>query len=157
MLNEKLLGSISSILIPQFAQAKLWENFIFSESMTSTSIMPFASLRAVSAESVSLFSRPSLITSLSTTISMLCFLFLSSFISSFNSYWIPSTITLTKPDFLADSNTFWCSPFLPATTGARIWILVLSGRDMISSTIWSTVCFSTFRPHFGQCGIPILA
>ena len=53
--------------------------------------------------------------------------------------------------------TFWCSPFLPLTTGARIWILVRSGSSMMRSTIWSTVCLAISLPQFGQCGMPILA
>ena len=95
LLNEKLLGSISSTLIPQSGHEKLWLKFIGSLPITSTVISPSASFNVVSIESVSLFCIPSLIESRSTTISILCFLFLSSLISSVSSYMLPSIITLT--------------------------------------------------------------
>ena len=119
LLKEKLLGSISSILISQSGHAKLWLKFIGFPPITSTVIIPSASFNVVSIESVSLFSIPSLIERRSTTISILCFLFLSSLISSVSSYMLPSTITRTYPLFLACSKSLTCSPFLPLTTGAR--------------------------------------
>ena len=157
LLKEKLLGSISSMLIPQSGQEKLILKFIGSPSITSTVISPSASLSVVSMESVSLFCIPSLTESLSTTISILCFLFLSSLISSDSSYILPSTITRTYPLFFACSKSLVCSPLRPLTTGARSCILVLSGSPIITSTIWSTVCFLISLPQFGQCGTPTLA
>ena len=100
---------------------------------------------------------PGFTTRRSTTISMLCLMFLSSRISSDSSYMLPSTITRTYPLFFACSKIFSCLPFLPRTTGASSWILLLSGSSMIRSTIWSTLCFSITRPQFGQWGIPIRA
>ena len=119
LLNEKLLGSISSMLIPQSGQEKLSENLSSSPPITSTFTSPSAILSTVSIESVSLFSIPGLTASLSTTISMLCFLFLSRLISSESSYMLPSMIARTNPLLLACSSSLTCSPFLPLTTGAK--------------------------------------
>ena len=95
LLNEKLLGSISSILIPQSGQEKLWLKFIDSPPITSTISNPSARCSTFSTESVSLFSIPGLTTSRSTMISILCLIFLSSVISSDSSYRFPSTRTRT--------------------------------------------------------------
>ena len=139
LLNEKLLGSISSMLIPQSGQEKLSEKFKISFSpsvfITSIFIRPSAIRRVVSTESVSLRSISGRTTRRSTTISILCFLFLSSLISSDNSYILPSMIARTKPLFAAFSNSFTCSPFLPLITGASTMNFVRSGNCMISSTI----------------------
>ena len=145
------------MLIPQSGQAKFWLKFSISPSVTSTIIRPLPRLMAVSIESVRRFSMPERTIRRSTTISMLCLIFLSRWISSESSYWFPSIRTRTNPLFLAWSNTFTCSPFRPRTTGARSWIFDLPGSSMIWSTIWSIVCFLISLPHLGQCGIPIRA
>ena len=93
----------------------------------------------------------------STTISMLCFLFFSRATGSLRSYTSPSTRARTNPDRRAASNSFWCSPFLPRTTGARIWIRLPAGSASTWSTIWSTVCCLISRPHTGQWGTPMRA
>ena len=119
LLKEKLLGSISLMLIPQSGQAKFSENLKVSPPITSTSRSPSAMERIVSMESVILFSIPGLTTSRSTIMEMVCLMFLSNLISSESSYMFPSTITLTYPALEALSKTLACSPFLPCTTGAR--------------------------------------
>ena len=116
LLNEKDLGSISCILIPQSLQAKFWLKLSGFPPITSTCKRPSESLKTVSILSVSLLSIPFFITNLSTTISILCFIFLSRFISSSSEYSLPSILTLEYPDFLADSKTFSCLPFFPLTT-----------------------------------------
>ena len=123
LLNEKVLGSNSSTLMPQSGQAKFWlKDISYGTSILFTSLLPFLpvsfslpspasvpagklttshtvsplpSLRLLSSESESLFSMPAFITSLSMTTDMLCLLFFSSFISSFRSYICPSTDTRT--------------------------------------------------------------
>ena len=119
LLKEKLLGSISSILIPQSGHEKLSEKLSVSPPIISTLSNPSDILRTVSIDSPSLSSIPSFTASLSTTMSILCFLFFSSSISSLKSYKLPSIIALTKPVFLACARSLVCSPFLPLITGAR--------------------------------------
>ena len=75
LLKEKLLGSISPILIPQSGQEKLSENWIGSPSITSTVISPLDNSSTFSIESDKRFSIPGLTIRRSTTISILCFLF----------------------------------------------------------------------------------
>ena len=82
LLKEKLLGSISSILIPQSGQEKLWLKFRSFPSMVSTTRRPSASSSTVSIESERRFSIPGFTIRRSTTISMLCLIFLSRLISS---------------------------------------------------------------------------
>ena len=81
LLKLKSLGSISSIVNPETGQEKFDENIIFSSlSANPTYKIPSAKLRHVSTESaiLCLFSLSSFfITSLSTTTSISCFLFLS--------------------------------------------------------------------------------
>ena len=77
----------------------------------------------------------SMTTRRSTTISILCLMFLSSLISSDSSYILPSILTRTYPLFLARSSNFTWVPFLPLTTGASSCILVLSGNAITCSTI----------------------
>ena len=131
LLKEKLRGSISSILIPQSGQEKLWLKFIGSPSIISTIINPSARCSTFSIESVRRFSIPGFTTSRSTMISILCLMFLSNAISSDNSYRLPSTRTRTYPLFFALSRSFSWRPFLPRTTGARSWIFVRSGSSII--------------------------
>ena len=97
LLKEKLLGSISSILIWQSGQEKLWLKFMIFPSIVSTIRSPSARSRTVSMESDSRFSIPGLTTRRSTTISILCLMFLSSLISSESSYIFPSIRTRTYP------------------------------------------------------------
>ena len=145
------------MLMPQSGHAKFCENVICSPSTISTMALPSVSSNTFSSESVSLFSMPGFTTRRSTTMSILCFIFFSIGISSESSYMLPSTITRTYPLFLVLSNSFWCSPLRPLTTGARSWIRVRSGSAITASTIWSIVCLVMARPHFGQCGIPMRA
>ena len=119
LLNEKLLGSTSSMLILQSGHAKLSEKFIISPPITSTIKSPSESAMTFSMESVSLRSTPSFTAILSTMISILCLIFFSSLISSDKSYRFPSMRTRTYPLFFARSSTLACSPFLPRTTGAN--------------------------------------
>ena len=86
LLKEKLLGSISSMLISQSGHEKFWLYLKIFPSMVSTIMIPSVSSRTRSTESVSLFSMPGFTTILSTTISISCFLFLSRVISSESSY-----------------------------------------------------------------------
>jgi len=85
LLKEKLLGSTSSMLIPQSGQEKLWLKFTGSPPEMSRIISPPDSFITVSMESARRFSIPSFTTRRSTTISMLCLMFFSSWISSVSS------------------------------------------------------------------------
>ena len=82
LLKENIVGVSSGMLIPCSSQAKLCENCSSSPPITSTVIVPPETAAAVSMLSARRERIPSFTTSLSTTISMLCFLFFSSFISS---------------------------------------------------------------------------
>ena len=72
-LNENILGDNSSMPIPCSGHANLVEKRISSPSIIWAITRPSDSLTAVSIESASLDSIPSLITILSTTTSILCF------------------------------------------------------------------------------------
>ena len=79
LLNEKSRGSISSIVKPDTGQAKRAEKIVRSAlSAFSAIASPSANSRAVSIESAKRVSKPGLTTTRSTTISISCFLFLSS-------------------------------------------------------------------------------
>ena len=106
LLKEKLLGSISSTLIPQSGQEKLWLKLWIFPSIVSTIRSPSARSRTVSTESESLFSIPGFTIRRSTTISILCLIFLSRLISSESSYRFPSICTRTYPLLFACSRSF---------------------------------------------------
>ena len=93
--------------MPQSGQANFSLNNISSSPITLTSANPSPNFKAVSKESVSLPSIPSFIIILSTTASILCFIFFSNFISSYDkSYISPSILALTKQFFFIVSITF---------------------------------------------------
>ncbi len=101
-------------------------------------------LTAISKESTNLdLSKSSFIKSLSTTTSILCFLFLSKEVAKASS--ISKTVllilTLTKPDLWISSKTPLCSPFLERTTGPKIFISEFLG----SFKIWSVICSIVWR------------
>jgi len=116
LLNEKLRGSISSMLMLHSGQANFSENRRVSPFI-SISARPSESFSAVSTESASLRFSPSLSLSLSMETLIECFIFLSSSISSSRRLCSPSTITRTKPSFRSFSKTFLYSPFFPLTMG----------------------------------------
>ncbi len=160
LLNENILGESSSKLTLQSVQVKFSENVSTSpESIFSVRTIPSLCLSEISMSSASLFFISGEAFSLSTTISMLCFLFLSRFKTGFSdrSYSSPSTFTLKNPSFFIDSKTFWYSPLRPLTTGESMINFVSFGISIIRSTIWSTDCFVTGFPHIWQKGVPILA
>ena len=95
LLKEKLLGSISLMLIPQSGQAKLWLNVSSPLPITSTTSSPSVSFNTLSMESAMRFSIPAFTTRRSITISIWCLIFFSSLISSLRSYIFPSTRTRT--------------------------------------------------------------
>ncbi len=83
------------MLIPQSGHAKEDDSVITFPSIVSTMTRPSESPRTVSMDSERRFSIPGFTTRRSTTISILCFWFLSSVISSESSYIFPSAITRT--------------------------------------------------------------
>ena len=119
------------MLIPQSGHEKLELKVSICPSIVSTYRRPFVRPRTVSIESVRRFSIPGFTIRRSTTISTLCFWFLSSSIVSERSYIFPSTRTRTKPLRFADSKTFSWRPLRPRTTGASSWIFCRSGSAMI--------------------------
>ena len=124
------------MLIPQSGQANFSLNNKSSPPMIFTITIPSPNPKAVSKESASLPRISSLRTNLSTTASMLCLVFFTSFTSSsdISTIW-PSILALTYPFFFMFSITFICSPFLPFIIGAKICSLVFSGSSIILSTI----------------------
>ena len=126
LLKENARGSNSSMVKPHSGQANLVENVV-SSLPSCTTTRPSASFRAISTLSARRLLISGLTTMRSTITLMLCLLFFSSLISSSKVYTLPSTITRTKPCFFSWSNSFWCSPFLPRTTGAKICNLVPCG------------------------------
>ena len=106
LLNENIRGDNSSIQAPCSGHAKFCENSNSSPPITSTMTFPPVRVDDISIASARRLRISSFITSLSTTISMLCFIFFSSLISSERSYKLPSIRTRTNPDFLAESSSF---------------------------------------------------
>ena len=185
LLKEKSLGCSSGILIPQSGQAFFWlkktscsiksllkstalpeaaiffitsakaESVLFTRRITV--IIPPALCNAVSIESARRFRTSAFKIILSTTSSIVCFFCLSSFTLSLKSARTPSILARTKPEVRASSRIFWCSPFLPLTTGARIWIFVPGSQLITEFIIWSTDCSWITLPHFGQWARPIRA
>ena len=93
---------------------------------------------------------PSRTTTRSTTTSMSCFSFLSSFGASAIRCSVPSTFTRSKPRRWNSANSLRNSPFLPRATGASSSSRVPSGMASTRSTIWLTVCASIGRPVAGE-------
>ena len=135
-LNENILGvRISGKLKLHAGHAK--SSLYGIVSLVSTlwiNTVPPDILSAVSTESARRLPIPDFKIRRSTTNSIECRLFLSSFISSSNERTSPSTRTLTKPSFFARSNTFSCVPFLPLTIGLNTRIFV-----SISLSTFSTI------------------
>ena len=97
-MKENILGSNSGIEYPHCEQEKLEENkYKHFDSIFSISTNPSDSMSDVSTDSDILdrISSPGLITSLSITAEILCFLFFSKSGNSSIGYTIPSTFTLT--------------------------------------------------------------
>ena len=125
---------------------------------TATVNIPSAVLNAVSTDWVKRSRSVVGLTMIrSTTISMLCHLFLLSMISSLSSTTSPSTRARTNPERRALSNIAVCSPFLCLTTGASNKSLEPSSNRVIESTICCTVCRCTGWPQFRQWGRPARA
>ena len=152
-LNENILGSISSRPTPCSGHENLVE-YVTRVSFCSAKILPSGaappaadpaeavsdasflgmkitlqipspSLMAISRASAIRLLLSSLITILSTTISIVCLLFLARVISSSSRRFIsPSTLTLVKPSRLILSKIALCSPLRPLMTGASTMILV---------------------------------
>ena len=78
---------------------------------------------------------PGLTTRRSTTISMVCFFFLSMGTGSASSLSSPSTRARTKPEAAAAISSFRYSPLRPRTMGARTWMRVSAGSAMTASMI----------------------
>ena len=109
--------------------------------MFSISIRPSESCNDVSIDSeiLDLISSSFLITNLSMTADISCFLFLSKSGNSSIGYTTSFTLTLTYPLFLNSSYIPKCSPFFPLTTGDKSIIFVFSFIVSISSHISETV------------------
>ena len=140
-LKLKILGSNSGRENSQYGQANASDNtssFLFSPNI-STTTLPSDSLVAPSIASNSLDLEPSLMINLSITTSILCFLFLSSMISSDKSIISPSTRTLTYPSLRKSSSKSFCVPFSPCTTGDMMIIFVPSGYSKTLFVISSTL------------------
>jgi urea transport system permease protein len=87
-------------------------------SANSAMAMPSASSSAVSKLSASRVAMSGRTTMRSTTTSMSCLYFLSSFGASAISQNCPLTLTRWKPFFMSSASSFLYSPFLPRTIGA---------------------------------------
>ncbi|VEW10446.1 Uncharacterised protein [Moraxella caviae] len=114
-------------------------------------------LSAVSRLSATRFPKSSRTLNLSTTTSMLCFLFFSRLGSSSVSYTTSSMRTLVKPWADSWSKSALCSPLRSRTTGASSMSFVPSGNAKMPSTISLTVCATIGKSCSGQCGTPTRA
>ena len=150
LLNEKILGSGLGSEIPHSGHAKCVLKMWSLPPITPATIIPSPSLRAASTESVRRCVIPSLMMILSTTTSMVCFLFFSRSMSSFRTATSPSIRTLTYPSFLSSSSSFLCVPFFPTATGPNIRSFVQYPSASSASTIWSMVWRCIGFPQFGQ-------
>ena len=143
-MNEKSLGSISSIVKPLSGQANLVEKINFSIFLYffgsvsfsySTKSNPFAKLTAVSTLSANLFPNDEFITILSTKIEISCLSFLFNSGTLSISYNWSSTLIFLNPLFLYPNISFLYSPLRPRTTGAYKYIVDFFGNSLILSTI----------------------
>ncbi len=132
-LNEKFLGASSSNESPQNVHASDCEKLMISSvpSCWTTAIeeMPSASWSAASMESATRRRMSGLATSRSTTTSMVCFLFFSSFGGSASRCSSPSIRTRLNPLWATSASSFSYSPLRPRTTGASTWKRVPSGSS----------------------------
>ena len=116
LLKEKLLGSISSILIPQSGQEKLWLKFsrFPIRSHPQSSALPPGSVHFLWNLS-DVFQSLALTTRRSTTISILCLIFLSScdLFGKFIHISVNPAHGHNRFSWLC-SSSFTCVPFLPA-------------------------------------------
>ena len=158
-MKENILGSNSGIEYPHWEHEKLEENKCKAlDSISSISIKPSDRKSDVSTDSdiLDLISFPDLITNLSITAEILCFLFFSKSGNSSIGYTIPLTLTLTYPLFLNSSYIPRCSPFLSLITGAIIMIFEFIFSFKISSHISETVLAFNSSLWSGHLGVPIL-
>ena len=88
----------------------------------------------------------------STTTSMSCFSFLSSFGGSSSSWYSPSTFTRAKPRFSSSANSLRYSPLRPRIIGASRWKRAPSPSAIALSTIWLTVCALDGQAGGGRIG-----
>ncbi len=119
LLKENMRGASSSMEIPQSMQENFSLNMSTSPPMTSTKTIPSPYCKAICTESLRRPARSGRTLMRSTTISILCFLFLSKFRASLTSWSSPSTRIRIKPSLPMVSITFLCSPLRPRTTGAN--------------------------------------
>ncbi len=120
LLNENSRGSISSIVKPETGQENRAENVVRSPlSASSAKTSPSARAKAVSKESASRVCSPSRTTTRSTTTSISCLKFLSSFGASSIRYSSPSIFMRWNPRFCRSANSFRYSPLRPRTIGAN--------------------------------------
>ena len=126
LLNEKSRGCISGNETPQsghalFCEKKCSLSAAFSPGrLRATTKIPFALFSAVSTESAKRRRTSAPMTMRSITNSIVCFFCLSSLIGSSSEAMTPSMRARTKPAAFASSIIFWCSPFFPRITGAKI-------------------------------------
>jgi hypothetical protein len=152
-LKENIRGASSGTDTPQLMQA-IWSEYRRSRPPFSPSTLmvtsPSAILRDVSTESVRRVLMSGLSASRSTTISTVCFFFLSIGMPSAISITWPSTRARTNPFFIASASCLRYSPLRPRTIGASTWMRLPSGRVSTWSTICCTVCLAISRPHLWQ-------
>ena len=140
LLKENIRGETSGNEMPQRTHARRSENTqAWPPSGTSTTTTPSASRSAVSSESASRAAPVSRMTRRSTTTSIVCFLFLSSSISSARSRTVPLTRTRPNPCRRSSNRSFRYSPLRPRTTGASTTTRVPDGSVRTRSTICWTV------------------
>ena len=158
LLNENKRGSNSGRLYAQCGQ----ENFAENSISSPVSIFTATALSLPKRKAVSKLSAKRCLLSLFTfrrsiTTSMVCLMFFSNFGVLSNSTILPSKRTRTKPCVCRSANKSTNSPLRSFTAGAKIIILVFSGKDKTLSTICDTVWDDNSSPCSGQIGVPTRA
>ena len=157
-LKENSCGVSSGNEIPQWWHARCSERTWSLRPSAATTTVPSPRRSAVSTASVRREPSPGFATRRSTTASIVCFFFLSSWIGSSSSEnTMPSMRTRVKPALRTCSITSRCSPFLSFTSGASTRNLVPSASSITSWTICCADCCETGRPQRWQVSRPTRA
>ena len=151
LLNENDCGDSSGNPTPQLGQARdsLYARSRVSPS-TATSTEPPPAFTAASTESVSRARSPASMLTRSITISMVCFFFLSSAVTSSRRWTRPLMRTRENPALRASSNTSRNSPLRFSAFCAISVARVLGGSVSSSSTISAAERAVTSPPHRWQ-------
>jgi hypothetical protein len=88
---------------------------------------------------------------------MVCALVLVRVIFSLKETILLLILALKNPCFLISSKVFLCSPFLPETSGDKMYAVWPESSLRRLSTILAGGCLDIVLPHSQQWGFPMLA